>query len=447
MIGIVILAAGNGSRLNSRIPKPLMPLLGTPMIGHIVAKIPHSLPVYIITNPKHTETFSTLFPRATLLSQNAPKGTGHALTENIKALQHLSHVIVLNADTPLIPASIFKTLIQDPRDNILVGFESNSPEAYGQIKLDGQDVVGIVEARDREATNQHSSNYYYSGVMKLSQPYLSALQSTPPSSVTGEYYLTALASKSCPFAFIQQKRDLFDGINTVAELLRLEQNLRALNTEKLLEKGTILADYYSAIISPDSHIGENCQVGSNVTIKNNSRVGNGCIIGQGTLLSNAQIADGVTLLPYSVVSDTQVAKGAAIGPFAHLQGNSQIGEKAVIGNFVEIKRSTICSGVKAKHLSYLGDAYIDHHANIGAGVITCNYVPWKKQKQMTYIGEQAFVGSNCLLIAPVFIGSFSVSAAGSVITESVLPYALALSRAPFHLKVGWAEGKVRVAEE
>ena len=185
MIGIVILAAGNGSRLNSRIPKPLMPLLGTPMIGHIVAKIPHSLPVYIITNPKHTETFSTLFPRATLLSQNAPKGTGHALTENIKALQHLSHVIVLNADTPLIPASIFKTLIQDPRDNILVGFESNSPEAYGQIKLDGQDVVGIVEARDREATNQHSSNYYYSGVMKLSQPYLSALQSTPPSSVTG----------------------------------------------------------------------------------------------------------------------------------------------------------------------------------------------------------------------------------------------------------------------
>ena len=129
MIGIVILAAGNGSRLNSRNPKPLVPLLGTPMIGHIIAKIPHSLPVYIIANPKHTETFSALFPKATLLSQNIPRGTGHALTENNKALQHLSHVIILNADTPLIPASIFNTLIQDPRDNILVGFESSNPEA------------------------------------------------------------------------------------------------------------------------------------------------------------------------------------------------------------------------------------------------------------------------------------------------------------------------------
>ena len=440
MIGIVILAAGNGSRLNSRIPKPLVPLLGTPMIGHIVAKIPPLMPVYIIINPQHTATFSALFPNATLLPQDNPKGTGHALTENIRALQNLSHMIILNADTPLIPAAIFNTLSKDTRDNILVGFESNKAETYGQLKISGSSVVGIVEARDRQATGQHHSNLYYSGVMKISRPYLTMLQSIAPSSVTGEYYLTALASDARPFSYIQQDRNLFDGINTPEELLKLETTLRTLNTESLLKKGTVLADYHSVAISPNSHIGENCQIGANVTIKNNSRVGNLCVIGQGTILSNAQIADGVTLLPYSVVSDTQIAKGASIGPFAHLQGNSQVGENSVIGNFVEIKRSTIRSGGKAKHLSYLGDAYIDHHANIGAGVITCNYVPWKKQKQLTYVGEQAFVGSNCQLIAPAFIGSFSVSAAGSVITEYVPPYALAVSRAPLFLRGAWRKG-------
>ncbi|MEC7030201.1 MAG: NTP transferase domain-containing protein [Pseudomonadota bacterium] len=444
MIGVVILAAGSGSRLGSLTPKPLVPLLGTPMVCHIIANVPDNIPTYLIVNPDDLSLFKQACPKATLLTQSSPKGTGHALIENKASLQHLSHLIIVNADTPLIPKSTFLELASDKNDNVLIAFECLTKNAYGQLRIDNNCVTGIIEAKEREQHSLHFSNFYYSGVMKLSQHYLNVLCGIKASPLTREYYLTSLATPETPFSLIIKEKERFDGANTLSELIDIESRLKTIQIAALLKKGVHLDDYQSISICPQSNIGKNCKIGAQVSIKDNCDIGENCTIGQGSILSNTQLARGVTILPYSILANAQIGTNATIGPFAHIQEGSTIGDRSQIGNFVEVKRSTIATGVKAKHLCYLGDSYIDNHANIGAGVITCNYVPWKKNKALTYIGTHAFIGSNCQLIAPAFIGDFSVCAAGSTITRDVPPYALAISRGTLKLIPSWARSKIKV---
>lgn len=422
---IVILAAGRGSRLKTKRPKPLVNVLGLPMIQHLLNNLPPHIDYSIVINPNELSSFESIIGKHPYLFQKEPKGTAHALSSQYESLKQYDSILVLNADTPCVSRYIIEDLIHHSSKNVIIGFESQDTRQYGQILTHQNKAIKIVEQKDRDA---HLSNLCFSGIMKLSQDNLKRLSTLPPSNITNEYYLTQLISANNPFSLLLYPKNYLHGINTFEELLHCEKYLKENLYAHFLEKNIHLEDYQS-ISFIQSHIGENTFIGKNAVLKD-THIGKNCHIGQGSILQNCNLEDNVTILPYSIITQSTIKQHAKIGPFAHIQENTHIGEHTQVGNFVEIKRSILSNNVKAKHLSYLGDTYIDNHANIGAGTITCNYVPWKKEKSMTYIGSYSLVGANCLLIAPCFIGDKSICAAGSVLQDLILPKQLAISRAP-----------------
>lgn len=424
LTGIVILAAGKGSRLNLGQPKPLIPFLGKPLIAHLLDILPSKVPYFLIISPDDQERFENTIGKHPTLFQNEPLGTGHAISSQYEKLKYFDQLIILNADTPLVPKSLIQELINHPGDT-LIGFHTSSTKSYGQILEHNHKAIQIIEQKDRGA---HLSNLCYSGIMKISQQTLHAITKLPPSPVTQEYYITHIVSKKRPFNIILHDEKYLQGINTFDEYLQCEALYKQLQYQQLLQKSTSL-NHYESLTLLNTIIGNNCQIDAQVSLKN-SQIGMHCNIGQGSILNNVTLKDHVTILPYSILSNCSIEAHSTIGPFAHIQEQTHIGKYVRIGNFVEIKRSIIANYVKAKHLSYLGDAYIDTYANIGAGTITCNYVPWRKEKAMTYVGSHSLIGANCLLIAPCHIGPYTICAAGSVILGNILPNQLAISRSP-----------------
>lgn len=426
--GIVILAAGRGSRLTEwSLPKPLIPFMGQPMIQHIIDKLP--LPYFVIISPKDLSLFKQYIGDHPYLFQENPLGTGHALISQQAHLSTFDQLLVLNADTPNIPGSLIQTLLTHPSKNILVGFETEQTKGYGQIEIENDKAIKITEQKDRTT---HLSNTCYSGMMKLSKTYYQHLVTIQPSTTTGEYYITDIVSKERPFELVISSQKTLQGVNTFSELTLNEALYKELQHQYLLEH-SVSSDDPSSIILHRSHLKPHTHIEKNVTLKDSS-IGSHCYIGQGSILHNVIIKDHVTIHPYSVLSNCCIDQHSQIGPFAHIQNNTKIGQNVTIGNFVEIKRSIIKNGVKAKHLSYLGDAYIDEKANIGAGSITCNYVPWKKEKSMSYIGPYALIGANTLMIAPCYIGPYTVSAAGTILSGLIPPKKLAISRSKLIVK-------------
>ena len=419
--GIVILAAGNGSRLGLATPKPLVSFLGKPMIKHLIDNLPN-LPYFIIISPKDLTLFETLLGNQSYLFQHTPLGTGHAIASQYEALKDFQNIIILNADTPLVPKSLIESLCSESEDT-LIGFESDDTQSYGQIVTKNDLAIQIIEKRDREAD---LSNLCYSGIMMITKKTLETTTKLSSSPITHEYYLTSIVSPSRPFKVIRHNKEALQGINTFEELLTCEALSKSLTYHKLLTKQASVIDYQSLVFL-NTDIGNHCHIEAQVNIQQ-SQIGHHCHIGQGAILQNVTLKDHVTILPYSVLSHCEINSHSTIGPFAHIQEETAIGKYTHIGNFVEIKRSIIKDRVKAKHLSYLGDAYIDVGANIGAGALTCNYVPWRKEKAMTYVGAYAFVGAHSLLIGPCHIGPYSLCAAGTTIQGTVLPKHIAISR-------------------
>ena len=442
MTGIVILAAGKGSRLNTTVPKALVPLAGFPLLEHLLAKIPADLPIYVIISPQDEAIFKQQFPKLQYLFQHQPNGTGDALKQNIDSLSGHSSLIILNGDTPLIDPLLIPSLIQNTSENILVTFTSEDTKAYGQVLINNSQCISIVEAKDRG--NQSISNICYSGVMKLSQKYLRELKHIKPSSVTGEYYLTDLITKQTPFSYIESCQQSLQGINTPSELRQAHRILLSQQFHRLFNLGIHCVDSDSLVLSPRAMIGSGSQIARNVAILGDSTIGQNCQIGQGAVIKNSYIGDNTIIHPYSVIDHCKVGTHNQIGPFSHTQ-QTTMKNRSAVGNFVEIKRSTIGSGVKAKHLSYLGDSYIDDHANIGAGVITCNYTPWHSEKGKSFIGKNAFIGAGSILVAPSIIGEYAVCAAGSVITALIQPFSLGISRSKLTIKPNWAYHKLNYA--
>lgn len=423
LTGIVILAAGKGSRLNLGQPKPLTPFLGQPLISHLLDVIPSKIPYFLIISPDDFELFNKTVGHHPYLFQDKPLGTGHAISSQYEKLKHFDQLIILNADTPLVPTSLILELISCSHDT-LVGFHASCTKSYGQILEHNHKAIQVIEQKDRES---HLSNLCYSGIMKISQDTILAITKIPPSPITNEYYITHIVSKDRPFDIILHDERALQGINTFEEYLQCETLYKQLCYQRLLQQGITL-NQYESLTFLNTTIGHHCQIDAQVSLKN-SQIGMYCHIGQGSILDNVVLKDHVTILPYSILSNCSIDAHSTIGPFAHIQEKTHIGKHVCIGNFVEIKRSIIANYVKAKHLSYLGDAYIDTYANIGAGTITCNYVPWRKEKAITYIGSHSLIGANSLLIAPCHIGPYTICAAGSVIQGYILPKQLAISRA------------------
>jgi len=427
---IVILAAGQGTRMKSDLPKILHSLGGRPVLHYVLdmAQQLISREVILVVSPSLSEIKAT-FAYQTVI-QHPAQGTGDAVKYALPYLKAEGYVLVLYGDTPLIRKETIERLITFVRERphvavTLLGMRPRDKQNYARLILNEcGELEEVVEHKDL-ASQQQEISLCNSGVMLVRGDLLpSLLLAITPNNAAKEYYLTDLVKiareKGYACGVVEGEEAEFMGINTRQDLACAEAALQDRWREQAMTEGVTLIDPKTTYFSYDTKISADVTLHPFV------------ILGPGV-----EIKEGATIFPFSQLCDTYVGPHALVGPFAHLRGGVHLQEKAEIGNFVEVKKSTFGPYAKAKHLSYIGDASVGSKANIGAGSITCNYDGY--QKHQTYIGEGAFIGSNSSLIAPVAVGDYAIVGAGSVVTEDVDSRALAITRSRQSMIVNGAD--------
>jgi bifunctional UDP-N-acetylglucosamine pyrophosphorylase/glucosamine-1-phosphate N-acetyltransferase len=428
----VLLAAGQGTRMKSDIPKVLHKIAGRSMIGHVAAALEPLAPeAQIIVHAPGGDGIAGTVAGGVAAEQSIPLGTGDALKSALPVLPDgLDTVLVLFGDTPFISSATLAKMLAlracaDAPSVVVLGFDCPPPHMYGRLVLDAaQRLTRIVEARDASQT-QLAISLCNSGIMAIAADRLQEwLGQIGNANAKGEFYMTDLveiavaAGAHCAAVSGLESEAL--GIDDRIALARAEAIMQDRLRRAALENGTTLVDPSSVTLSFDTEMGRDCVIHPQV------------VFGPGV-----KLADQVEIKPFSHLEASTVATGAVIGPFARLRGGADIGQNARVGNFVEVKNTRLHSGVKAGHLSYLGDAEIGAGANIGAGTITCNFDGVDKHR--TTIGAGAFIGSNTALVAPLDIGADALVAAGSTISADVAPWALAITRAEVQVLGGAAK--------
>ncbi|HIE47966.1 TPA: UDP-N-acetylglucosamine diphosphorylase/glucosamine-1-phosphate N-acetyltransferase [Candidatus Bipolaricaulota bacterium] len=445
-LDVVILAAGKGVRMRSRIPKVLHPLAGLPLLEHVLRTASTLAPHRIVVVGPGGEEIKQAFPSRDLLfvDQGAPLEAGGAVLAARPALSSPTF-LVLPGDVPLVPEEALQALLDFHRKRgLLASFLTMAPPDPGNhgrvVRREGH-VVRIIEAKGA-SPEELSIREVDSGIWCLSNVarLWEVLEGVPPTGAQGEHPLTALVEPLVETGQVDAllwptPEDLL-GVKDRVDLARLEGVLRARITTRLMEAGVSIPDPNAVYLSPDVQVGLDTVLHPGTHLWGSTRVGEGCEIGPGAYLIDTQVEAGVKVW-FSVLEGAWVEEGARIGPYAHLRPGARVGPRARVGNFVEVKNATLGEGVKAGHLAYIGDAEVGPRANIGAGTITCNYDGIRKYR--TEIGPGAFIGSNAALVAPVRIGEGAYVGAGSVITADVPPYALALGRAVQTIRPEWAK--------
>lgn len=416
---IVILAAGQGTRMKSDLPKILHPLGGRPLLYYVLdlAQQMNSQDTVLVVSPV-LKDIETPFSHKTVV-QHPARGTGDAIKCALPHLKEEGHVLVLYGDTPLIQPETLDRLIllsqnQPELAVILLGMSPQDAQGYARLLLNERgDLEDVVEYKDL-TPSQKEIPLCNSGVMLIRADLLGTfLPSLTANNAAKEYYLPDLVKiarqQGYACGVVEGDTSEFMGINTQQDLAQAEAVLQERWRDQAMTAGVTLKDPNHVYFSYDT------KVDSDITIHPF------VVLGPGVVLEK-----GAEIFPFCQLSDTHVGQGAHVGPFAHLRGGVILQEKAEIGNFVEVKKSTFGVRAKAKHLSYIGDAEIGSHANIGAGTITCNYDGFHKSK--TSIGEGVFIGSNCALVAPLSIGDHAIVGAGSVVTKDVESHGLAIAR-------------------
>lgn len=430
-LACVVLAAGQGTRMKSALPKVMHKIAGTPLIRHVVAAceaLGATRIVPVIAPCGMESVRRTVAPYACAV-QDEPLGTGHAVQAAREALKDFTgDILVLCGDTPLVRADVLLRLrrekARDGASVVVAGFTPKEPGAYGRLIVgaDGS-LEAIVELKEA-SEEQKAIRLCNGGIMLFEAAKLwPLLEKIDNKNAKGEYYLTdciALARKEgwrvCVASLGEE--DVL-GINTKVELAAAEAIMQKRLREKAMLDGVTMTDPASVFLCEDTVFGREVTIGPNV------------VFGPGV-----KVGDGVEVKAFCHIEKAEIENGATIGPFARLRPGAKIGQDAHIGNFVEIKNATIETGAKVNHLSYVGDARVGAKANIGAGTITCNYDGFNKYH--TAIGEGAFIGSNTALVAPVEVGPGAIVGAGSVIAKDVPPDALAVTRAKQTVFEGWA---------
>jgi bifunctional UDP-N-acetylglucosamine pyrophosphorylase/glucosamine-1-phosphate N-acetyltransferase len=438
-LDILILAAGLGTRMRSDVVKVLHELDGRPLIDHVCRTAAALAPrnVYVVVGHQGDAVRSAVSRvlgdgRAKFAVQTAQNGTGDAVNSAREFLENEdATVLVLSGDVPMIRPETLSALIARHR-SVGVGRAACSilsvdladPFGYGRIIRDiNGNFEKIVEQKDatdsERAVSEINSGIYCFDAKKL----FAALKNVRNNNSQGEYYLTdvpALLRSSGETVLIYKHGDAgeIEGANNRMQLADLERFVRTRTiTRMMLEDGVTFVDPKNAYISEDAVIGRDTVIFPNVTVEGDAVIGKGCVIRAGTRIVNSKIADGVEILDNCLIADSTVGEGCKVGPMAHLRGNAVIADEAKVGNFVELKKTTLGKGSKANHLTYLGDATIGERTNIGAGTITCNYDG--KNKHRTNIGSDVRIGSDTMLVAPVSVGDGAVTGAGSVVTKDV----------------------------
>jgi bifunctional UDP-N-acetylglucosamine pyrophosphorylase/glucosamine-1-phosphate N-acetyltransferase len=439
-LNILIMAAGLGTRMKSKRAKVLHELGGSPLIAHVVragqALDPRSIVVIVGHQAEEVEqaVLAEVGELASFVIQAKQRGTGDAVESARGVLEGSdSLVLVLSGDVPMIKVETLKNLIEHHNNAgaacTILSVRLENPTHYGRIIRDNNDAFRkIVEERDA-SEEQRKVKEINSGIYCFeARDLFRALRKVEPANDQGEYYLTdvpqiILSSGDTVSVYLHNDAREVSGVNTRAELAEFENLVRRAAIRKLMiESGVTFIDPSHAYVSAEAQIGRDSVIHPNVTIEGKSVIGEDCVIRAGVRISNSRLGDGVVIKDHSVIIDSEVGENCSIGPFAHLRMNALLEEKAAVGNFVEVKKSRLKRGVKAMHLTYLGDATIGERTNIGAGTVTCNFDG--KNKHETIIEDDVKVGSDTMLVAPVRVGARSVTAAGSVVTKDVPPDSL-----------------------
>ncbi len=436
----VILAAGLGTRMKSRLPKVLHPVLGDPSLLWVLRSLPDDIghALVVVHHGKaevaaamfawHEENLIRVQPQP--VDQGQPLGTGHALQACAATLDRLGadRVLILSGDVPLTRQ---QTLVElAAHDAAILAMDLDEPGAYGRVLQHGDGrLAGLVEFKDADDA-QRAVRRVNGGVYALPwAPLKEALAGLKNDNAQGEYYLTdavAATAASVPVAVqIADPSELL-GMNSRADQALLQSIARDRVNAAWMAEGVTFLDSSSALISPRAKLGKDTVVEPLVRVDGDSSIGEGCLLGQGAVLSAANVADGSEIRPYSVIEGARIGPGAVVGPFARLREGTDLGPGVRVGNFVEMKKAKLGRGAKANHLAYIGDAEVGEETNLGAGVIPCNYDGFTKHR--TTIGKRAFIGSDTQLVAPVNVGDGAIVAAGTTLTQDVPADALALSR-------------------
>ncbi|MGH9467439.1 MAG: bifunctional UDP-N-acetylglucosamine diphosphorylase/glucosamine-1-phosphate N-acetyltransferase GlmU [Terriglobales bacterium] len=452
LVAVLVLAAGRGTRMRSELPKVLHRAGGGTLLEHVLQAVtgaglaPAATAVIAGYGLEAIRT-AVASLGVQVLVQEPQLGTGHAVRAAQNWWQAYERLLVVHGDMPLVSAATLQGLpeLQQARGAaaVLATAAPHEPRAYGRILRDAarpERVLGIVEATqatpEQLAIRELNAGFYCFATTPLAR----ALAQLGTANPHGEYYLTdtiallAAAGETVVALPLADDRECL-GVNDRVELAQLDRLLRRRTVEALQRAGVTVELPETVVIDPGVAVGADTVIEPGVQLLGSTRIGAHCRIRSYSICEDALIGDHVLVRPHCVIERAQVERGALLGPFTRLREGARIGEGAHIGNFVEVKKSSIGRGSKANHLAYIGDATVGEGANVGAGTITCNYDG--VEKHPTTIADGAFIGSNATLVAPVEIGPGAYVAAGSVITENVPGDALALGRARQTVKSGW----------
>ena len=428
----IVLAAGEGTRMRSRLPKVLHPVAQLPLIGHVLKMLRGAgvERIAAVVGPGHdavARVVAAHAPDASIHIQAERRGTAHAVLAARAAMEGgADDVLVVFGDTPFVSpdtVSLMRGMLAEGASVVVGGMVPENPHGYGRLIMEHGQLVAIREEKDASEA-ERAIRFCNGGIMALAgATALAILEAIGDDNAQGEFYLTDAVEiangRGLKVTAIEIAADEVFGINDRAHLAQAERHFQVKSRAEALAGGATL-------VAPDTvFFAHDTVLGRDVTIEPNVVFGPG-----------VTVADDVRIRAFSHIEGATIAAGAIVGPFARLRPGAEIGENAHIGNFVEVKQASIEAGAKVNHLTYIGDARVGAKANIGAGTITGNYDGVHKHR--TDIGSNAFIGSNSVLVAPVTIGDGAYVASGSVITENVEPDALAIARGRQVQKSGWA---------
>lgn len=451
----VILAGGQGKRMKSNKPKALCEVLFKPMIDWTVdaARAAKVNNICVVTGHLHEMLEEHLKGETQTVFQAERLGTGHAVMQAVPFIENYKggNVLILNGDCPLMDGDTIKKALayhdKLSNDVTVISARVENPFGYGRIIRDaGGFLSEIVEEKDASAKQRAIDEVNSGAYWFKTDVLLDALGKITNNNRQHEYYLTdcieiAISEGLRTSAYTAENSDVVLGANDRIQLLDLNDKLRIKFLHEQMLEGVDIPCSEGIIIGPDVKIGTDTRILPGTVLLGNTKIGKNCVIGPNSYITDTVVDNNVTL--DNVVADkSRVGKGCDLGPFVHLRPNSEIGKEVHIGNFVEIKNSTIDNGTKVSHLTYVGDSDLGKNINMGCGCVTVNFDGQKKHR--TVIGDGSFIGCNTNLISPVKLGKFAYTAAGSTITDDVPDYTLAIARGRQENKEGWVKDKNKI---
>ena len=449
-IHTIILAAGEGTRMNSNRAKSLQTVGGTSMLEKIcrtAGKISKDITLIVGFDKESIINEANTFAELNITTSLQPKpiGTGDAVKCGLDKVSSGSKVLVLYGDVPLIKKATLDNLIAESSEGAsILTTTLEDPFGYGRVKkTENGFAIAIIEEKDADS-DEKKIKEVFTGILCVDKELLeTSLQEVTNNNAANEFYLTdivsIMSSKGVNVNTCISSNEEVQGANNKKELEKLESIYRSMKTEDLFNQGITIVDAKRLDVRGEVKAGKDCLIDVNVILEGDITLGNNVSIGPNTILKDVEIGDGTKIEAFSHIVNARIGDNCSVGPYARLREGTKIEDSGKVGNFVETKNTTLGSGSKANHFTYLGDTTVGTKTNIGAGTITCNYDG--KDKHKTIVGDNSFIGSNSSLVAPVKIGNNTTIAAGSTITKDVPSDALGVGRAKQSNKDNWSKKK------